>query len=155
MMLIKTDALGSGLTGAADVENLQRALINFAQRSGNAATNPGAVTGELNAQTMTALQAAIAQGSSSLPSWMYLAMQAAMAGGATTSSAKAFVTQYATVFAVAVNTQASRLPAVAQPIPPAAVATPWYKTQWGIGLLVLGAAVGGWALFFRNPSASA
>lgn len=156
MMLMRSNAPSlMGLGAAADVQNLQQALLALAQKTGNAAINPGPINGTLNDQTMTALQGAITYVAKDLPSSIYVPLQALMIGGATTSMAKQYVEQYATPLAMAINAANAK---IAGSAPPGAVIVPtpaWYQTTIGkIGIVA--AVLGGvWYFFFREPTAKA
>lgn len=141
-------SLGGYLAGDANVENLQRALINLAQATQRPAINPGKVTGVVDDSTMTAIQSATGLLSEELPTWAYLGLQAAFAAGAMTSTAKNFVQQYATQLTVACNTAAVKFktapPAVAvQTNPVTGFFVPgWYKTPAGMVLIGIALFVG-------------
>ncbi len=153
-MLMRSNAL-AGFGAAADVSNLQQALLALAQKTGNPAINPGAATGVLNDQTMVALQGAITYVAKDPPSALYLALQGVMIGGATTNAAKTYVNQYATPLAMAINAANAK---IATPAPAGAMLVPepkWYQTT--IGKIGIAAAVlgGVWFFFFREPTAKA
>jgi len=134
----------AGLAGKAEVENLQRALTNLSIATQRPAINPGAVTGVMNDATVTAVSSAMGLLTEELPSWLYLALQAAMIAGASTSQAKQYVEQYATQLTIAANTASVKYK-VNTPVPtqqPQIVgffAPGWYKTPFGM-LLIGGAA---------------
>ena len=90
-MLISHLSGTHALAGDANIENLQRALVNLAQAANRPAINPGVVSGVMNDATMTAVSAALGIITEELPSWLYLALQAGMIAGATTSKAKGLV----------------------------------------------------------------
>jgi hypothetical protein len=143
-----TVSLGGYLAGDANVENLQRALINLAQATQRPAINPGRVSGIVDDPTMTAVQAAVGLLSEELPTWAYLGLQAALATGATTSTAKNFVTQYAAQLTVAMNTAAVKFKVNAPqgggmiPMGPQGFFVPgWYKTPAGMVLIGIAAFV--------------
>lgn len=161
----------NGLNGNANIETLQRALTNLAISSGRPAINPGPITGDLNDSTMVAISAAHGLITEELPSWMYLALQAAMMVGATNSTAKSYVAQYAPQLTIAVNTAAVKfkqqapssntatlympdggLPG-AQPVGVFASLFPidWYKRPtWGLALVLIG-AFGFYKYFLAAP----
>lgn len=110
MLMKQPSSRGGHLFGGdPNIEALQRALLNLSQASGRPAINPGAVSGVLTDATMAAVVAAHGILTEELPSWMYLALQAALIAGSTTSQAKAIVTQYAGQLAMAANTAAAKL----------------------------------------------
>ena len=141
-----------GLQGTAIVETFQRALANLAIATARPTINPGPVTGVLNDSTMVAFSAAIGVVAEELPDWLYLLLQAAMAGGATSTAAKNFVTKYAAPLTIALNTAAVKYKAapvvtIVQPTPgplDTLFAPGWY-TRPSLGLLVVG--VGAFAIY--------
>jgi len=158
----------NGLNAAnASIETLQRALTNLAISSGRPAINPGPINGVLNDSTMVAVSAAHGIITEQLPSWMYLALQAAMMVGATNSTAKSYVTQYAPQLTIAINTAAVKYkqqqpssnvmiyqPAATQPQGVFAALFPvdWYKKPtWGLALALIG-AFGFYKFFIAAPS---
>lgn len=158
----------NGLSGNANIETLQRALTNLAISSGRPAINPGPITGELNDSTMVAVSAAHGIITEQLPSWMYLALQAAMMVGATNSTAKSYVAQYAPQLTIAINTAAVKYkqqpPTSGNAIwnGPITVQQPsifaslfpvdWYKRPtWGLALVLVG-AFGFYKFFLAAPA---
>lgn len=137
------------LDGPSEIENLQRALINLSIATQRPAINTQ-VTGTVTDSTMLALSAALGLLTEELPSWLYLGLQGATMFGATNSTAKKYVGEYATQLALAINTAAvkyKQTPPV--PAPPAPVATQpsffapgWYKTPIGVALIAVVAFVG-------------
>lgn len=155
--------------GTAETENLQRALANLAQATQRPAINPGQISGVVDDGTMMAIQASLGLLTEELPSWMYLGLQAALMAGATTSTAKGYVGQYATQLTVAINTAAVKLKVnppqgtvmtwAGSPQPgvttnPGFLATlfapGWYKTPQGMLMIAIGLFIG--YKFFVAPS---
>ena len=171
MMLMMQPSLGGHLAGDPNIETLQRSLTNLAIASGRPAINPGQVTGTMNDATMAAVSSALGILTEELPGWLYLALQAAMIAGSTTSKAKAVVTQYASQLAMAANAAAVKMrpgsniatfqPIQATSIGPATTPTtflqtmfgsPWYKSPLGIALIGLG-LFGFYKFFIAAPKA--
>lgn len=168
MMLMMQPSLGGHLAGDPNIETLQRALTNLAQASGRPAINPGPITGALNDATMAAVSSALGIITEELPGWMYLALQAAMIAGSTTSKAKQIVTQYASQLAMAANAAAVKMRpstnvATFQPIHATMVTQAptfwqsafgpvWYKSPLGIALIGLG-LFGFYKFFIAAPKA--
>lgn len=169
MMLMMQPSLGGHLAGDPNIETLQRALTNLAIASGRPAINPNGITGTLNDATMAAVSSALGIITEELPGWMYLALQAAMIAGSTTSKAKQIVTQYASQLAMAANAAAVKLRPSSSNVAifqPAAVVTlspqptfwqsafgpVWYKSPLGIGLIALG-LLGFYKFFIAAPKA--
>lgn len=150
-----------GLQGTAIIETFQRALANLATATNRPGANPGKVTGVVDDATMVAFSAAINLFGEELPDTLYLVLQAAMAGGATSSAAKGFVTKYAAPLTIAINTAAVKYKAAPET---AIVPTPapgpfdalfpagWY-TRPSLGWLVVGA--GAFAIYKLLAPASA
>lgn len=143
---------GTQLLGTNEIENLQRALINLGVATQRPAIT-ARITGTIDDETMTAINAGLGLLTEELPSWLYLALQGVMVAGATSSTAKKYVGQYATQLALAANTAAVRYkvnPPV--PTPPPATsssgffASGWYKTPLGL-VLIAGAAFVGYRIF--------
>lgn len=148
--------LRGGLGGKAEVEGLQTSLRNLAVATQRPDIDPGPITGVVDARTVTAVVAAQSLLSKELPSWAFLALQAALAAGAMTSIAKEGVEKAAIPLTIAANTAA-----VKYKVNPALYPMPtttgffvpgWWKTPFGIALL---AAVGlvGYKLFFADSPA--
>lgn len=171
MMLMMQPSLGGHLAGDPNIETLQRALTNLALASGRPAINPNGITGTLNDATMAAVSSALGIITEELPGWLYLALQAAMIAGSTTSKAKQIVTQYASQLAMAANAAAVKMRPMgnssvaifqpqyaAQPVPTAmsflqsVFGSPWYKSPLGIGLIALG-LFGFYKFFIAAPKA--
>jgi len=129
------------LGGKAEVENLQHALTNLAIATQRPQINPGPVTGVINDATMTAVSAGLGLLSEQLPTWAYLALQAAMIAGIQTTAAKDAVASAATQLTVAANTAAVKYKVQAPPtmaLTPAGFFAPgWYKTPMGMGLIAV------------------
>lgn len=166
MLMMQPTQGGHLFGGDPNVESLQRALTNLAIASGRPAINPGAISGTLNDATMAAVSASLGFITEELPSWLYVALQAALVLGSTTSQAKTAVTKYAGQLAMAANAAAAKMhPAggidVAYQPPPTVVqpmtstfspfAPGWYKTPFGIALILL-VGFGVYKLFLAKPS---
>lgn len=134
----------AGLMGTAEVQNLQRALANLAIATQRPAISPGAyATGVVDDATMTAVVAALGVMSDQLPSSVYLPLQAALAIGSSTATAKNFVSSYATQLTVAANTAAAKYRVA--PVGPLPFQMPsflsqlfapgWYRTPFGMILI--------------------
>ena len=146
------------LLGTSEIENLQRALINLSVATQRPAINTK-ITGTIDDETMTAVSASLGLLTEQLPSWLYLGLQAAMIVGATNSTAKKYVGDYATQLTLAVNAAAVKfranptmtLPTVMQPSGffPAG----WYKTPLGIVAIAVGLFVGYKILFAASTKA--
>jgi len=134
-----------GAAVKADIENLQRALTNLATATQRPQINPGPITGTVDSGTVTAVSAAMGLLTESLPSWLYLASQAALIGGASTSVAKEFVGTDATQLTIAANTAALKFPkpgTVLTPLPATGFFAPgWYKTPAGLALIGVAAFI--------------
>lgn len=131
--------LGLG-AAKADIENLQRALVNLAVATNRPQINPGAITGTVDGGTVSAVVAGLDLLTSELPTWAYLSLQAALVAGSATSVAKEAIGTYATQLTIAANTAAVKFkqnPVVA-PVPTGFFAPGWYKTP--AGLLLIGVA---------------
>lgn len=165
-----THLLG-GLDGKADVENLQRALINLAQATGRPAINPGGVTGVVDSGTVSAVTAALGLLTEELPSWLYLTLQGGLILGSTTAQATKLVEQYATQLTIAANTAAVKFKAPQtggktmtfmpnailvnqHATPSSGIPSGWYKTWWGIALIAIG-AFGAYKIFLAPPPKAA
>jgi hypothetical protein len=123
----------SGLGSTADVQNLQRALANLAIATQRPAINPGYMTGVVDDATMTALIAGMGLLSESLPSSVYLPMQAALAAGGMTSIAKKAVETYAAQLTVAANTAAVKYrtaPPAMMPFSPTDFLSNFFAPGW-------------------------
>ena len=158
---------GAGLNGNASIESLQRALLNLSIATQRPAINPGPIDGVVGGQTMAAVNAALGLLTEELPSWLYLALQAAMMVGADTAQAKQYVAQYAPQLTIAANTAAVKYK-TAGPAPTAPAMVPaetgffstlfptgWYKRP-SLGWVLIG--IGGLAfykLFLASPSKTA
>lgn len=151
------------LAGSASVEQLQQALTNLAIATGRPAINPGKVTGVVDDQTMVAINAGMGLLTEELPNWLFLALQAAMIVGATSSTAKKYVEQYAAQLTIAANTAAVKFKTTTPVVPTTFVAQPtglfatlfpvgWYtRPSWG-WLVVGGALFGGYKLLTKKGS---
>lgn len=149
--------MGGHLGGDPSVQQLQQALVNLAIASGRPAINPGPVDGVMNDATVGAVAASLSIITEELPSWLYLALQAAFIAGSMTSKAKQIVTQYASQLTIAANTAAVKLRSsggkgsmqtgwsstgyetpAAQNFVTNILSPDWYKTPIGIGVIALG-----------------
>lgn len=141
-----------GLAGTAEIAKMQQALANLAQATGKPQFNPGRSDGVLDDATMVAVAAAVSVAANELPDTLGSVVQLALIGGATTSTAKNYVNQYASQLSVAFNAAAVKYK-VNPPAPtvyPIATATPWYTTWWGVGGLIIGGIVA--LKFLLGPS---
>lgn len=146
-----------GLSGSAEVQGLQQALTNLATATGRPQINPGKIDGIVGTQTVMAVVAATDLLSEQLPTWAYLSLKAATAGAsassAVTAEAKKGIELLAAPLTVAANTAAVKF----KTQPPATTASSsffgpgWYKTPFGIAL-ILGGAFVGYKLFFAKPA---
>lgn len=134
------------LEGSPSVQTLQQSLANLAIATNRPGINPGPINGEVGPATMAAIVQGLGLLSEQLPSWLYLALQGALAVGSNTATAKTFVTSYATQLAIAANTAAVKYKTT-----PAAATTPtvvgffapgWYKTPIGMAILAVVALLG-------------
>lgn len=135
-----------GLAGSAEIVKLQQSLINLAQATGHPEFNPGRADGVMDDATIVSVAAAFSIAANELPSWLATAMQLALIGGSATSTAKNYVSQYATQLSVAFNAAAIKYrtkPGIPGTTPGTviATATPWYTTWWGIGGIVVGGLI--------------
>lgn len=146
------------LMGAGEIETLQRSLINLSVATARPAINCK-ITGIMDDQTMVALSSAVGLLSEELPSWAYLGLQAVMAGGSTSSTAKKYAGEYASQLAIACNTAAIKFkatptaPVVAPTTTVGFFAPGWYKTPFGL-LLIAGVAFLGYK-FILAPTPKA
>lgn len=146
------------LMGASEIENLQRSLVNLSVATQKPAINTK-ITGVVDDSTMMAVSAALGLLTEELPNWLYLGLQGVMIVGATNSTAKKYVGEYATQLAMAANTAATKFkvnPTTATPVPivaatPSFFAPGWYKTPIGLALIAAIALVG-YKLFLDKPA---
>lgn len=153
MLLTHTQSRGmfglADLASSASVQQLQQALVNLAISTGRPAINPGAVTGEMNDQTVVAVSSAMGLLTEELPSSVYLILQAGLLVGSATTQAKKLVEQYAPQLTIAANTAALKFhqqpPAVPVVVQPQTsffgnlFAPGWYKTPFGMVIIGVGA----------------
>lgn len=155
MLLTQTQSRGmfglADLASSASVQQLQQALVNLAISTGRPAINPGAVTGEMNDQTVVAVSSAMGLLTEELPSSIYLVLQAGLLVGSATSQAKKLVEQYAPQLTIAANTAAIKFQSHQQPPTVPVVVQPetsffgnlfapgWYKTPFGMVIIGVGA----------------
>ena len=143
-----------GFSGSADISNLQQALTNLALKTGNPSFNPGPVNGDLNGQTLAALQASMSVIGKDLPGWLTLALQGAFTIGTGSSQVKNYIGQYATQIAMAVNTASARMSPATQTTPIIVGSVgPWYQQTWGMLAIRAGILFTGWFFFVREPAA--
>ncbi len=147
---------GFGLAGSSDVQALQQALVNLATATGRPQINPGKVDGVVGTQTVMAVIAATDLLAEQLPSTAFLALKAATAGAVAsktvTAEAVKGVEFLAVPLTVAANTAAVKFKQNPASVPAMPVATPWYKTPWGVGGIIVAALVG--YKLFLAPKAS-
>ncbi len=141
------------LTGLAagdpTVSAMQQALANLAKRTLNPLGNPGAITGDVNDQTMAAIVASLDLLTKQLPDSVAFALKAALLAGAGSADAKTYVGQYAGLIAEAATVATAELPT------PPVTSTIGYdigQTSPWIFVLIAGAAFVGYRLFFSKPS---
>lgn len=132
-----------GLGGTAEITKMQQALVNLAQSTNKPQLNPGRVDGVLDDATMSCVASAFSYAAGELPSTLSSVVQLALIGGSATSTAKNYVTQYASQLAVAFNAAAVKYrtaPPVPVVMPGVGTSGAWYTTWWGIGGLIIGGA---------------
>lgn len=146
---------GVQLMGTNEIETLQRALINLSVATQRPAINTK-ITGVVDDETMTAINAALGLLTEQLPTWLYLALQGLMVTGATSATAKKYVGEYATQLALAANTATAKYK-VSPPVPTTPpvqagfFAPGWYKTPLGV-LLIAVVGFAGYKLFFASKA---
>lgn len=141
-----------GLGGSAEITKLQQALVNLAQSTNKPQLNPGRTDGTLDDATMACVASAFSYAANELPSTLSSVVQLALIGGSATSTAKNYVTQYASQLAVAFNAAAIKYRTAPPPavVYPTVTAGTWYTTWWGVlGLVVGGAFALKWILGSR------
>ncbi len=134
----------AGLGGTAEIARMQQSLVNLAQATGHPEFVPGRVDGVLDDNTMVAIAAAMSVVANELDGWLSTAIQLALVGGASTSTAKSYISQYAPQLSVAFNAAAikyKQTPTAPVPVPTTAIAVPWYTTWWGIGGIIIGGVI--------------
>jgi hypothetical protein len=134
------------LMGSAQVQQLQQALKNLAVSTQRPVIDPGPATGDINDATMVAVSSAMGLLTEDLPSWAYLTIQGALLAGATSSTAKNMVVQYAPQLTQAINAAAVKFhvnptPTTTPVVAPSTslFAPGWWKQPWGIALLAIAA----------------
>lgn len=134
----------AGLRGTTEISQLQTALANLAAQVPNPAFHPGPATGAMNDATMVALSNALGLITKELPDFLQVTISAAMIGGATTSTAKNFVSKEAARFAIAANAAAQKYRGTGAAAPGmiAVVEPPWYQTPFGIVAILAGVFIG-------------
>lgn len=149
MMTIVHRGGDAQLLGTSEIEGLQRALINLSIATQNPAINTK-ITGVIDDATMVAINAALGLLTKELPNWLYLGLQGVMIIGATNSTAKKYVGDYATQLTLAANTASVKYKVNPPAPPPATVvgffAPGWYKTPLGI-VIIAGVAFAGYKIF--------
>lgn len=154
---LPVELMGPMLQGPAEVKSLQTALKNLSVATQRPDIDPGTIDGTVGAQTVQSVIAAQTLLSAELPSWAFVALQAALAAGAMTSKAKEAVAAAAVPLTVAANTAAVKFKKPTLPVP-AGIASffgpGWYKTPFGM-LLIAGGVFVGWKLFFATPTKAA
>lgn len=159
-MMIHRQLLGPHLQllGVAEIENLQRALINLSVATQRPAITCK-ITGVIDAETTTAIAAALGLLTEELPSWLYVGLQAVMAFGASSDTVKKYIGNYATQLTLAANTAATKYKVNPPPTVPATTqagffAAGWYKTPLGI-IIIAAIAFAGYKIFIAPSSAPA
>jgi hypothetical protein len=159
--------LGHGITGlgvtaaeaaalaqkSINLKALQEALVQLSTATHNPAINPGTPTGGLigglpDDKTMAAVAASLGLIGPKLPTIARAALMIALGIGATSSSAKQAVLDYAPELRKAViaatatapfYVKPEAVPEETAPTPFFATSGPWYKTWYGIGAIAIGA----------------
>lgn len=133
-----------GLGGTAEITKLQQSLVNLAQATNKPQLNPGRVDGVLDDATMASVASAFSYAAGELPSTLSSVVQLALIGGSGTSTAKNYVSQYATQLSVAFNAAAIKYrtaPPATTPVVVPTASGAWYTTWWGIGGIILAGAL--------------
>lgn len=154
---LPVELMGPMLQGPAEVKSLQQALKNLSVATQRPDIDPGPIDGTVSPQTVQSVIAAQTLLSAELPSWAFVSLQAALAAGAMTSKAKEAIAAAAVPLTVAANTAAVKFkkPGVMMPTGVASFFAPgWYKTPFGIALILATAFVG-YKLFFAPPTKAA
>lgn len=160
---------GAVPTTSEPLKKLQQALVKLSEATHNSAVNPGAVDGKLtnglpDDRTMAAVAASMGLITPHIPKWAAIPLVIGLGVGASTTTAKKAVLDYADELRTAVVGATVSAPFYVKP--PAAetpassdipqifqTSGPWYKSWWGIGAIAIG--VLGTAALIRAHRASA
>ncbi len=146
------NGFGATPTTSEPLKKLQVALAALSDATHNAAIKPSNVAGTLtnglpDDRTMAAIAASMALITPHLPKWAAVPLVIAMGVGASTTTAKQAVLDYADELRTAVVAATVAAPFYVKPdaapttpeTPAIFSATgPWYKTWWGIGAIAVG-----------------
>jgi len=146
---------------SSQYQAFQQALVSLSNALGDSRINPGSTDGILDNglpsnATMGALVAALPHLKSKLGTATTTILTLALAFGASTTKAKTTVRDYMATLTGAINAVAAVAAGSGGGSTSTAIAlnTPWYKTWWGAGGLVLGAVGLIWLISSRRSAAA-